>query len=110
MGHESKIHDAASRRMLDRAEHLGIETAWDRRKALGALCPFGTSGLCCRLCNLGPCRLTQKHPRGACGADMDTVVARNMVRKIAAGAAAHGDHGRTLIEALLHLASKGDLE
>ncbi len=110
MGNENKIHDRASRQMLDRAERLGIETAWDRRKALGALCPFGTSGLCCQLCNLGPCRLTQKHPRGACGADMDTVVARNMVRKIAAGAAAHGDHGRILIEALLRLAEKGDLE
>jgi carbon-monoxide dehydrogenase catalytic subunit len=53
---------------------------------------------------MGPCRLgtTAKGERiGVCGANADTVVARNLVRMIAAGTAAHSDHGRDVAHTLL---------
>ena len=58
---------------------------------------FGLSGTCCRICNMGPCRITSKSPRGVCGADADLIVARNLLRGAAAGAAQHGMHARELI-------------
>jgi len=60
-------------------------------------CRFGTSGLCCRNCFMGPCRVIEGMPgqdRGICGATASTIVARNFARMIAAGTAAHSDHGR----------------
>jgi carbon-monoxide dehydrogenase catalytic subunit len=41
---------------------------------------------------------------GICGATVETVVARNLARQIAAGAAAHSDHGRDMTLALLAVA------
>jgi carbon-monoxide dehydrogenase catalytic subunit len=42
---------------------------------------------------MGPCRLVKPGQRGVCGATLETVAARNLARAIAAGAAAHSDHG-----------------
>jgi carbon-monoxide dehydrogenase catalytic subunit len=50
---------------------------------------------------MGPCRLIGKTERGVCGATLDTVVARNFARAVAAGASAHSDHGRDLAYTLL---------
>jgi carbon-monoxide dehydrogenase catalytic subunit len=53
---------------------------------------------------MGPCRVgtTAKGERvGVCGATADTVVARNLVRMIAGGAAAHSDHGRDVAHTML---------
>jgi carbon-monoxide dehydrogenase catalytic subunit len=44
---------------------------------------------------------------GVCGATPETIAARNFLRKIAAGTAAHGDHGRRMAEAFLAVA-KGE--
>ena len=41
------------------------------------------------MCSNGPCRITPKSPRGVCGADADTIVARNFLRAIAAGSACY---------------------
>ncbi|BBO83911.1 hypothetical protein DSCO28_44770 [Desulfosarcina ovata subsp. sediminis] len=41
---------------------------------------------------------------GVCGADADIIVARNLCRMIAAGASAHSDHGRDLVEVLAGVA------
>ena len=46
---------------------------------------------------MGPCRITAKAPLGVCGADADTIVARNFLREVASGTAAHSDHGRHLV-------------
>ena len=72
-----------------------IPTVWDRYQAQQPQCKFGKDGVCCRLCYMGPCRITPKAPRGVCGADADTIVARNLLREVAGGTAAHSDHGRT---------------
>jgi carbon-monoxide dehydrogenase catalytic subunit len=45
---------------------------------------------------------------GVCGATASTIAARNFVRMIASGAAAHSDHGRGVAEALLH-AARGEM-
>ena len=39
---------------------------------------------------------SEKSPLGVCGANADTVAARNLLREVAAGTAAHSDHGRNL--------------
>jgi carbon-monoxide dehydrogenase catalytic subunit len=45
---------------------------------------------------MGPCRLTKNGEVGVCGATLDTIQARNLTRAIAAGGAAHSDHGRDM--------------
>src|SRR5512133_3490668 len=52
--------------------------------------------MCCKQCGMGPCRLTLDGQTGVCGATLDTIQARNLVRSIASGAAAHSDHGRDM--------------
>jgi len=102
--------DRASQQMLVKAEKEGIETVWDRLKAQQPQCGFGLLGICCRNCNMGPCRIDpfgDGPEKGVCGAAADTIVARNLLRAIAAGAAAHSDHGRDIVNTL-YAAAKGD--
>ena len=97
--------DPAVHEMLARAEELGLETAWDRYEAQLPQCGFGELGVCCRHCNMGPCRISpfeEEGPKkGVCGATADIIVARGLIRMIAAGAAAHSDHGRDIAHTLL---------
>ena len=89
--------DPASQEMLDVCQRSGLETAWDRYEKQQPQCGFGELGLCCRNCNMGPCRIDpfgEGASKGVCGAGADIIVARNLLRMIAAGAAAHSDHGR----------------
>lgn len=65
---------------------LDVETAHHRVKDQRVKCGFGLQGVCCRLCSNGPCRITPEAPRGVCGADADTIVARNFLRAVSAGA------------------------
>jgi hypothetical protein len=53
---------------------------------------------------MGPCRITPKAPRGVCGADADTIVARNFLREVSGGTAAHSDHARHLVLLLKNVA------
>ena len=87
--------DPAAQQMLIRADELGLSTAFSRAEDL-APCNIGSSGMCCKLCGMGPCRLTKEGQTGICGATIDTIQARNLIRAIAAGAAAHSDHGRDM--------------
>ncbi|MDD1736496.1 MAG: carbon monoxide dehydrogenase, partial [Methanothrix sp.] len=89
--------DPASQEMLDVCQRSGLETAWDRYEKQQPQCGFGELGLCCRNCTMGPCRIDpfgEGASKGVCGAGADIIVARNLLRMIAAGAAAHSDHGR----------------
>lgn len=92
--------DPAVKEMLLRAEQLVIDTAFDRFDKQKPQCNFGLAGVCCKICNMGPCKITAKSPRGVCGADADLVVARNLLRAAAAGAAQHGMHAREIILSL----------
>ncbi|MBF0367237.1 MAG: anaerobic carbon-monoxide dehydrogenase catalytic subunit [Oligoflexia bacterium] len=88
--------------MLKRARELGIVTAADRYRAQTPKCQFGETGICCTVCLQGPCRITKKPgmDRGVCGANADTIVARNLVRHLVFGAAGHSDHAREMVLAL----------
>jgi len=87
----------------------GIETAMDRVEAQTPMCKFGKTGVCCRHCHMGPCRITSKADCGVCGADANTIAARGFVRTVAAGTAAHSDHGRAVAELLISTA-KGEAQ
>jgi carbon-monoxide dehydrogenase catalytic subunit len=103
MARELKYADKATREMVARAEAEQIDTIWDRYEAQQPQCGFGTLGLCCRHCSMGPCRIDPfgKGPKlGVCGATADTIAARHLVRMIAGGAAAHSDHGRDVVQTL----------
>ena len=111
MAKKEKAVDAAAKVMLERVEEKGLPTAWQRAEAQSPHCRFGTLGLCCRLCFLGPCRIspTERGAKvGVCGADAATIAARNFLRMVAGGAAAHSDHGRAVAEIFLQTA-RGDI-
>ncbi|KPU43810.1 carbon monoxide dehydrogenase/acetyl-CoA synthase subunit beta [Oxobacter pfennigii] len=99
--------DPAAAEMLEYAESAKMSTAWDRYKAQQPQCKFGLTGVCCRICIQGPCRIIPTKAgmdKGICGADVYTIVARNLVRYIAGGASAHSDHGREIAYTLLAVA------
>ncbi|MBI6871838.1 anaerobic carbon-monoxide dehydrogenase catalytic subunit [Clostridium aciditolerans] len=91
---------AAEDQLLEKAKRDGVETAWDRKDAMKTPCGFGSAGVCCRNCAMGPCRVSpvpgKGVERGICGATADIIVARNFARMCAAGSASHSDHGRSL--------------
>jgi carbon-monoxide dehydrogenase catalytic subunit len=87
--------DPAAIQMLAFADQAGIETAFSRADEMKP-CPIGADSMCCKVCYMGPCRVVKDGQTGVCGATIDTIVARNLARAIASGAAAHSDHGRDL--------------
>ncbi len=102
-----RVRDRASQAALESAASRGVLTALDRYDLQQPQCRFGREGVCCRLCSMGPCRAvtTAKGEKvGVCGATADTIVARNLLRMIAAGAAAHSDHGRQVAHTMLLMA------
>jgi carbon-monoxide dehydrogenase catalytic subunit len=96
---EEKSVDPAAIQILSLAEEADITTAFSRADEMKP-CPIGADSMCCKICAMGPCRLVKDGQTGICGATIDTVVARNLARAIAAGAAAHSDHGRDLANTL----------
>ena len=105
--------DVATQQMIQRSHELGIETAFDRAVTMKP-CNIGTQGICCKNCGMGPCRLPlpkggiegEDTRKGICGATPNTIAARNFIRMIAGGAAAHSDHGRSVAEVFMSAARK----
>ncbi len=105
--------DIASQVMIARAQELGVETIFDRAENMKP-CNIGIQGICCKNCAMGPCRLPlpkagiegEDQRKGLCGATANTIAARNFLRMIAAGAAAHSDHGRSVAEIFMSAARK----
>ena len=105
--------DIASQEMIARAQELGVETIFDRAENMKP-CSIGMQGICCKNCAMGPCRLPlpkggiegEDQRKGLCGATANTIAARNFIRMIAAGAAAHSDHGRSVAEIFMSAARK----
>ncbi len=98
---QKRSSDKAAQQMLDHMAQAGQQNAWDRLEAQLPQCGFGKQGVCCRICSMGPCRISKKASVGVCGADVDTIVARNFLRIIAAGTSAHSDHGRGVAQVFL---------
>ena len=114
---EVKSIDQASLEMMEKSAADGVSTAFDRSDAMKP-CPIGAVGSCCKHCSMGPCRVPlpkgkeetpqeKQKRRGVCGATAETIAARNFIRMIAGGAAAHSDHGRGVAELFLEVA-KGE--
>ena len=105
--------DPASVQMIERSREMGIETIFDRAQTMKS-CNIGAQGTCCKNCAQGPCRLPlpksgiegEDTRKGLCGATPETIAARNFARMVAAGAAAHSDHGRGIAETFLAAARK----
>jgi carbon-monoxide dehydrogenase catalytic subunit len=96
---KKRSSDKAAQEMIDLMTEAGLENAWERFEQQEPQCGFGKLGICCRNCAMGPCRIDpfEDGPQaGVCGATADTIAARNLVRMIAGGAAAHSDHGRDI--------------
>jgi carbon-monoxide dehydrogenase catalytic subunit len=90
----------STQQMLRRAERDGVEIAFHRADSMKA-CPIGADSACCKHCSMGPCRLNAKDPYskvGVCGATIDTIQARNFARMVVSGAAAHTDHGMSMLD------------
>ena len=90
----------ATAQMLKKAEKDGVETAFHRAASMKP-CPIGADSACCKHCFMGPCRLSSKDPYGkvgVCGASIDTIMSRNFGRMVAAGSAAHTDHGMSMLD------------
>jgi len=102
--HIIKSANEAAEKIIEWGEAHKIETCFERAEKLKP-CPIGETGACCKVCHMGPCRLVGKNAeeeaRGVCGATLPTVAARNIVRMIAAGTAAHSDHARDMVLTLL---------
>jgi anaerobic carbon-monoxide dehydrogenase catalytic subunit len=105
--------DVASQEMIARSHDLNVETIFDRALKMKP-CNIGIQGICCKNCAMGPCRLPlpkggiqgEDDRKGLCGATANTIAARNFIRMIAGGAAAHSDHGRSVAEVFISAARK----
>ena len=89
----------ATAQMIEKARRDGVELAFDRAANMKP-CPIGADSACCKHCAMGPCRLNAKDPYGkvgVCGANIDTIMARNFGRMVAVGSAAHTDHGMGML-------------
>ena len=114
---KKKSIDPATNKLIQKACGTEISLVFDRAEAMKP-CPIGSVGSCCSNCGMGPCRVPlprgksetaedKKKRRGICGATAETIAARNFVRMIAGGAAAHSDHGRATAELFISVA-KGE--
>ncbi len=105
---QQRALDETDQEIIEKAIQDGIETAWDRLEKQQPQCGFGQLGVCCNRCAMGPCRVDvfeENGPtKGVCGANVDTIVARNMLDDLLVGAASHSDHGREVLEVLLETA------
>jgi carbon-monoxide dehydrogenase catalytic subunit len=95
--------DPAVCEMVEKARRLEVEMVWDRYQAMLPQCGFGETGLCCRHCLQGPCRIDPfggEPKAGICGATADVIVARGLDRAIAAGGASHSGHAKHIAHTL----------
>ncbi|MDA8170926.1 MAG: anaerobic carbon-monoxide dehydrogenase catalytic subunit [Nitrospiraceae bacterium] len=102
--HKIKSATEAAQKIIDWGESEGLTTCFERAERMKP-CPIGETGACCKVCHMGPCRLVgpnaEEEVTGVCGATVSTVAARNLLRMVAAGTAAHSDHARSMAITLL---------
>lgn len=106
-----KSIDPAVLSLAEKAAKDEVVLCWDRLDEQSPQCGYGIAGICCRNCAMGPCQVNpfgDAPQKGVCGVDAETIAARNFLRAIAAGAAAHSDHARAVVEAFIRTAD-GDL-
>ena len=102
--------EAATNALLETGKKVGADSWQQRVKNQTPHCGFGEAGTCCRICSMGPCRITPKSPRGICGCDVHGIVGRNYLRFTAGGAATHYDHGREIMHTLYQTKEGGSYQ
>ena len=102
--------EAATNRLLETGAKVGADSWQQRVKNQTPHCKFGEEGICCKICSMGPCRITPKAPRGICGCDVNGIVARNYLRFTAGGSATHSDHGREICHTLYQTRENGNYQ
>ncbi|OIJ09369.1 carbon-monoxide dehydrogenase catalytic subunit [Anaerobacillus arseniciselenatis] len=103
---ESVSIDPQVQFLLDKARNENVLTAFDRADMMN-ICGFGSTGVCCRHCLEGPCRIAPngKGPQtGVCGADVHQIVARSFLNHLTQGSSGHAEHGREVALTLLEVA------
>jgi carbon-monoxide dehydrogenase catalytic subunit len=96
-------------RFLERIFLDEVVTVFQRVREMKP-CPFGRGGTCCRACFMGPCRVVEgssNRSTGVCGATAPAIAAKGFGRMVAAGTAAHSDHGREVARLFL-AAARGE--
>ena len=100
--------EEATASLLENGKKVGADSWQQRVKNQTPHCGFGEAGTCCRICSMGPCRITPKAPRGICGCDVHGIVGRNYLRFTAGGSATHSDHGREICHTLYNTREGGN--
>ena len=100
--------EEVSVKLKEQACAVCADTWESRSKNQTPHCKLGDSGICCRICSMGPCRITPKSPRGICGADAGAIAGRNYLRMVAGGCSAHSDHGREIAHTLYSASADGN--
>lgn len=76
--------------LVKKADLEKVDTIWHRYQYQQPQCGFGLTGVCCRHCNTGPCRIDPfgyGFPTGACGASSNLVASRDLLDLVVHGAA-----------------------
>jgi carbon-monoxide dehydrogenase catalytic subunit len=92
--------------MLAHAEGCGLDTAFSRGHH-EALSHQASPAPAAASAPMGPAASSARTPKktGICGADMGTIASRHFARQVAAGVAAHSDHGRDMAMTLRAVAT-----
>lgn len=106
--YKEKICIDADKKLESFVEGLSQEVSHHRMVEQKNKCGYGLSGVCCKLCSNGPCRLSAARPRGVCGADADTIVMRNFLRSVAAGSGCYIHVVENAARQLKKMAQKGE--
>lgn len=87
--------------MYDRLQEDGMSNAFDRYADMETIrCKFCLEGVSCILCSNGPCRLTDKVPRGVCGIERNAMAMRNMLLRNVMGTSTYTYHAYDVFKTL----------
>ena len=88
--------EAATARLLETGAKVGADSWQMRVKNQTPHCKFGEQGVCCRICSMGPCRITPKATERYLRMRCTWYRRKKLPRFTAGGAATHSDHGREI--------------
>ncbi|HOT24001.1 MAG TPA: anaerobic carbon-monoxide dehydrogenase catalytic subunit [Thermoleophilia bacterium] len=107
-------HHASVHTMLEATRAAGEDTVFARMEAQGDLgtkrCSFCERGIRCSLCSQGPCRITERAPRGVCGIDADGMAMRNFLLQNTMGTATYTYHATEVMKTLREARPGGTYE
>ena len=90
--------------MVEQVRAAGETNVFDRMAAQGEFgdkrCKFCVQGIRCSLCSQGPCRITEKAPRGVCGIDADGMAMRNLLLQNTMGTSTYLYHATEVFKTL----------